>query len=333
MNLNDVEKKFLSILYKLKSQIKEIERFDSYKYCKDILTNEKIMRRYFNYLVHYTSYVKLKGKVIIDAGCGSGIFSVLLSLLSAEKVYAVDYIADCIEMTKFVVSIADLNNIEVIHSDIGELNQAEKSVDGIFCIEAISHIRDYKSFLDIASRVCKERGFLVIIDSNNGASPIIRRKNFKIWDIFENYSGQTAIFGHQKSDNCYLDMRAEIIGKNFPNLSQSEVREFAKYTFGYSKSEIIKAVSQFIKRDFSLKSEYSEGKCPLDPEFDCYMENLFNPIELKRELLNYGFKSLIKSNGTYRKGLRILNYFWELLSPLTIFLPKGFTLIAIKQRE
>lgn len=333
MDLNDVEKKFLSILYKLKIQTKEIERFDSYKYCKDYLTSEKMMRRYFNRLVHHTSSVELKGKVIIDAGCGSGIFSVLLSLLAAEKVYAVDYIADCIEMTKFVVSITDLDNIEVIHSDIGELNQAENSVDGIFCIETISHIRNYKSFLDIASRVCKEGGFLVIIDSNNGASPIIRKKNFKIWDILENYSGETEIFGHTKNDNCYLDMRAEIIRKNFPNLIQSEIRKFAKYTFGYSEAEIIKAIAQFIKGDFSLKSEYSEGKCPVDPAFDCYMENLFNPIELKRELLNYGYKSIIKSNGPYRKRLRILSYFWELLSPITIFLPRGFTLIAIKQKE
>ena len=89
------------------------------------------------------------------------------------------------QMADFLVKIAGLNNIEVIHSDIGELRLPEKSVDGILSIEAISHYRNYKSFLKMASKVLRNNGFLVIRDGNNGASPRIRKMTYKIWDIYD----------------------------------------------------------------------------------------------------------------------------------------------------
>lgn len=333
MTIRNVEIRFLSILDSLKKTENEyIKRLDSYKYVKNALTSESTGLRYFNGKINDIRYVKdsIKGKVIIDGGCGSGAFSVILSLLGAKKVYAIDYLADCIELTKFMINIANLDNVEVIHNDIIELDLPEKSIDGIFSIEAISHYRNYESFLEMASRVLKKGGFLVIRDGNNAASPHIRKKTFKTWDVFENYPKATTIFGHQKGDTCYLDMRKEIIKNEFSNLSQDEIEKFAKYTFAYSRDKIVKVIKQFIEGNFSLKSEYSYGKCPLDPETDCYMERLFNPIDLKHELRNYGFKSKIKSNGPARRDLRVLRYFWELLSPITIFLPRGFQIIAIK---
>lgn len=333
MNIKSVEGRFISILDSLKKTENEyIKELDSFKYIKSALTNESMMLKYFDGKINDIRYVKnsIEGEVIIDAGCGSGIFSVLLSLLGAKKVYAVDYLADCVEMTKFIINIANLDNVEVIHSDIGELDLPEKSIDGIFSIEAISHYRKYESFLDMASRVLRKGGFLLIGDDNNGASPHIRKKTFLIWDIFENHPKATTIFGHPKGDICYLDMRRKIIKNEFPNLNQDEIEKFAKYTFSYSREKIATAVNQFIEGDFSLILEYSYGKCPLDPETDCYMERLFNPKDLKRELRNYGFKSKIKSNGPARRDLRILRYIWELLSPVTIFLPRGFTIIAVK---
>ena len=92
----------------------------------------------------------------------------------------------------------------------------------------------------------------------------------------------------------------------------------------------VKAVNQFIKGDFSLKSAYSYGKCPLDPITDCYMELLIKPKDLVHELKNYGFKSKIYSSGPSRKSLRVLRFFWELFSPITIFFPRAFKIISIK---
>ena len=336
MNLKSVEVRFLSILESLKKKEDGyIKKLDSYKYIKKDLISKSLKLKCFDTAIRDISYVKnsIEGNTIIDAGCGSGSFSVILSLLGAKRVYAVDYIDNCIEMTKFMLNIAHIDNVEVIHSDIGKLDLPENSVDGIFSIEGISHYRNYELFLNMASKVLKKGGFLLIRDGNNGASLLIKKRNFKIWDIFENYpmDAGNSIFGHsQQVDTYYLDMRRKIIENEFHILNKYEIENFAKYTFGYNKEEIIKAANQFMKGDFSLKSEYSYGKCPLDPETDCYMERLFHPKALKRELRSYGFKSKIKSCGPARRDFRVPRFFWELFSPITIFLPKGFVLIATK---
>jgi len=334
MNTKNAEAKFLSILKTLKKSENEyIKKLDAYNYIKDYLDNETTMLNCFYCGLNDIHYVEnnIFGKTIIDAGCGSGAFSILLSLLGARKVYAIDFLADCIEITKIMIGTANLDNIETVQSDIGELNFSEESVDGIFSIESISHYRNYKTSLNIASKVLKRGGFLVIRDGNNGASPFTRKKNYKVWDTFENHPGTISISGHHKDNGYYLDERRNIIKNEFTSLSNIKIEMFAKYTFAYSREKIIEAVNQFIKGDFSLKSEYSYGKCPLDPITDCYMELLIKPKDLVHELKNHGFKSKIYSSGPSRKSLRVLRFFWELFSPITIFFPRAFKIISIKK--
>jgi 2-polyprenyl-3-methyl-5-hydroxy-6-metoxy-1,4-benzoquinol methylase len=330
-NIKNIENKFLSILESLNHpEYKSIKKFKSYRFIKKAVTSKAAMLRYFDLKIGDIRYVKntIENSVVVDAGCGAGMFSVLLSLLGAKKVYAVDCIADCVRMTRSLVSIAHIDNIEVIHSDIGTLDLPAGSIDSIFCIEAISHYKDYKSFLTMASIVLKKGGLLFIRDGNNAASPFVRKKNYKIWAMFENYPKATTIFGIEKDERCFSRIRKEIIELEFPTLSQTQAESFARYTFGYSREKIVTAVRQFIKGDFFLKSEFSYGKCPLNPEKDYYMEYLFNPIDLKHELRNYGFKSKVIARGPARRKLKLLRFVWELLSPLTIFLPGGFQLIA-----
>jgi 2-polyprenyl-3-methyl-5-hydroxy-6-metoxy-1,4-benzoquinol methylase len=224
------QERFISLIDRLEetgnSQIKVL---DSYKYFKNIFANKL---KDFDFMIRDIFFVRdaIEGKEIIDAGCGSGTFSILLSWLGARKVYAVDYSDDACEMTKFMINFADIGNVEVVHSDIGEFNLPGKSVDGIFSIEAISHYRNYETFLDMSSRVLRDDGFLVIRDNNNGASCQIRRKNLKIWDVFENYPGKTTVFGNTKSDTCYLVMRERIIQDEFPDLSLEEIKKYARFT-------------------------------------------------------------------------------------------------------
>ncbi|MDN3513894.1 MAG: class I SAM-dependent methyltransferase [Candidatus Brocadia sp.] len=333
MDIKAVETKFINILKNLKKNEDRFERcLGGYSYIQRHLQSEQTMFKYFYDLLNNTKYIRnsIEGNTLIDAGCGSGAFSLLLSLLGSKKVYAVDFLPECTEMAKEMVRIAEQDNIEVIQSDVGNLSMPEGSIDGIFSIEAISHYRDYKTFFIMASKSLKHGGFIVISDGNNGTSPSIRKKTYKIWDIFENHRGAITIEGHTKGDECYFDARKQIIRSEFPTLSETEVETFAKYSFGYSQKKVIEAANKFKRGDFSMKSEYSYGKCPLDPVTDCYMEKLFNPGDLKKELSVYGFKSRVYSVGPAKKSLRLLNHLWELLTPLTIYLPRAFKIIAIK---
>lgn len=300
---------------------------------KHTISNKLTGIKHLYTMLNDTRYVKdrIKGKVIMDAGCGAGTFSVLLGLLGAQKVYAVDYYTDCIDSTNFLAKSANLDNIETIESDIGELKLPANSVDGIFSVEAISHYRHYDAFLEIAGRITRKDGFLIIRDGNNGASPSVRRKNYRLWDVFENYPGAISLYGHSKGETCYLDQRKEIIREQFPELSPEQVTEYASFTFGYAKETIIEAVNQFMRNNFSQKSEFRRGVCPLDPILDTYMEYLFNPKELKRELAQYGFKARVISSGPARSDLRWLQAIWEWLSPITIYSPRGFQIVANKE--
>lgn len=333
MDIAKAESRFLSLLELLSQPENQyIKEFQSYRFVKKILANKSMMLKYIDLKTSDIRYVKkfIKGKTLIDAGCGSGSFSILLSLLGAKKVFAVDYVADSVEMTRAFANIANIKNITAIHSDIGKLDLPNDSIDGIFSIEAISHYQNCNSFFSMASKVLKDNGFLFIRDGNNKLSRYIRKRNYRIWDVFENYRDPITLFGYEKKGACYLDMRKKIIKDEFPDLSEEALEKFAKYTFAYCKERIIMAVSSFIKGDFSLKSEYTYGKCPLNPETDCYMEYLFDPIYLKRKLRHFGFRSKVISRGPANRNLRLLRYFWELFSPVTIFLLGGFQIIAIK---
>ena len=333
MNTKTTEEKFISTLKALReTDNAHIKELDAYKYVKDCLVSENMMSNHFYSGLNDIHYVRkdIAGKTLIDAGCGAGSFSILLSLLGANKVYAVDFIPDCLEMTEAMAGFAGLDDIETVQSDIGELDLPGESVDGIFSLESISHYRDYTSFLKNASRLLKKGGFLVIRDGNNGASPFTKKMNYKIWEIFENHPHAITISGHIKGDSCYLDERKKIIREEFSSLSEEKIDEFAKNTFSYSKEKIIEAVNQFIMGDFSLKSEYATGKCPKDPVTDCYMELLFHPKDLMRELKDYGFQSKLYAAGPSRKSLRVLKFLYEFLTPITIYLPRAFKIISRK---
>lgn len=333
MDIKIAEEKFIATLKDLRdAENAHVKELDAFKYVKDCLISENMMSNHFYSALNDAHYVRkeIQGKTVIDAGCGAGSFSVFLSLLGAKKVYAVDFMPDCLEMTEAMIGFAGLNNIETVQIDIGELSLPKESVDGIFSLESISHYRNYKSFLSNSSRLLKKGGFLVIRDGNNGASPFTKKMNYKIWDIFENQPGQVTISGHYKGDSYYLDERRKIIRKEFPSLSEEKIDEYAKKTFSYSREKIIEAVDQFITGDFSLKSEYAYGKCPKDPVTDCYMELLFHPKDLMRELQTYGFQSKLYAAGPSRKSLRAIKFLYEFLTPITIYLPRAFKITSKK---
>jgi len=334
MDTRAIEAKFLSVLDNIRQGrgqgSGDSEAFP--KYFESALASETTMRKYFDWQMGHTRYVRdsIEGRTLIDAGCGAGALSILLSLMGAKKVYAVDYLADQIAQARFAIRAAGTDNVELVQSDVASLDLPAESIDGIFSIEGISHYRHYPSFLEMAARVLKHGGFLVVSDGNNSASPILRRRTQRIWDAFENCPDGLSIYGHEKGDTCYLAARMEIIRSAFPQLEPEQVRQFAGYTFGYSKASTIAAVKQFMTGDYSLRSEYGPGKCPFDPESDCYMEALIHPGRLVRELRQYGFTATVKANGPANRRLRLLQIVWGALSPLTILLPRGFSIIARK---
>jgi 2-polyprenyl-3-methyl-5-hydroxy-6-metoxy-1,4-benzoquinol methylase len=332
--IREAESRFIELLNQLNEPVnRNLQKYQGFMYLRPALTSVHTMKKYFDSKMSDIRYVidSIEGNEIYDAGCGSGSFSILLSYLGAKKVIAVDFLDDAIVMTKKLVELAGIKNVEVVKGDIAEILKQKRRVDGIFSIEAISHYRNYKAFLRGAAECLGPGCFLVIRDGNNAASKSIRSKTYEIWDHFERNTFQCTIHGHQKGDGCYLKMREAIIKESFPSLTIEQIRNYAEWTFAYSRDNVIKAVTLFLKNDVSMRSEYAFAKCPLDPSTDLYMEYLINPYELKKELIELGFESSVKSLGPVRRQFFLIRYWWELLSAITIYTPRPFLLIARKQ--
>jgi len=336
VNTNDVRLQFVSILAAINDRqydpAREGERFPFYANAR--LGTEAARKRYFDYQFALTRYVadRIPEAVLVDAGCGVGCLSVLLSLLGAKKVYAVDYLAEQVEQARYVVRASGSRNIDVVQADVSLLDLPPASVDGIFSIEAISHYRDYLGFLRKAADIVRPGGFLLISDGNNGASPFVRTRVRKIWDVFENLPEPIELYGHSKNELCYVRMRKRIIREAFPELPEEQAELYARFTFGYSRESTVLAAGQFMKGDYSLRSEFSRDKCPLDPESDSHVEQMFDPRKLARELEEYGFRSVVRSRGPANPRLRAIRYLWERLSSITILLPRPFLIVASKAR-
>ena len=212
-DLKHIEELFISILeYLAKETNEDITKSYFYGPLVSTLRTREAMKKYFDKGMRDIAHVKhmIRGKIILDAGCGNGFTSVLLSLLGADKVIAVDNWSESIKMIKYIARFAQLKNIEAIHGDVARLNLKEKSLDGIFCIEALSHIMDYNRFLDMAINAVREKGFFMVQDGNNGRSPFTRYKNYYFWNVLENKPGPGVVCGHSK-DISFLQMRKKII--------------------------------------------------------------------------------------------------------------------------
>jgi len=105
----------------------------------------------------------IKGKVILDMGCGSGRYSLALSMLGAKKVYAVDLFAQSYQESKEIAKKESLN-IEFSEANFHNLPFKDEKFDFVFSNGTIHHSTSIKKSLKEYKRVLKngKKGFLYI---------------------------------------------------------------------------------------------------------------------------------------------------------------------------
>jgi ubiquinone/menaquinone biosynthesis C-methylase UbiE len=150
-NKNSLEKQTSDVYTSLWSQFEEGTIFDESKLLIQKRVPKDIIDNY------------IKGKVILDMGCGSGRYSLALSLLGAKKVYAIDLFAQSYQNVKKIVDEKNLN-VEFIEANFHDLPFKDETFDFIFCNGTIHHSRSIQKSLDEYKRVLKQggKGFLYI---------------------------------------------------------------------------------------------------------------------------------------------------------------------------
>lgn len=106
---------------------------------------------------------KIKGKRILDIGCGSGHY-VLEMLKTGKEVRAIDNSCEMIKLTNYLLSNNGFSEKAKL-ADIGEieLNQFEnKQFDTILCLDVIEHLPDEKIALKKITKLLKPNGILIL---------------------------------------------------------------------------------------------------------------------------------------------------------------------------
>jgi len=113
----------------------------------------------FNFLENCMN--KVSGKVIVDAGCGSGInVRYVANKFPRSKIYAFDIENKLIKLNR---KITKQKNIVFINHDLTKpLSQLKNKVDVLYCIDVLEHIKNYQQVLKVFNTWIKKNGYLII---------------------------------------------------------------------------------------------------------------------------------------------------------------------------
>jgi SAM-dependent methyltransferase len=211
------------------------------------------------------------------------------------------------------------------------LPYAGDSFDIVISIEAISHYHEVDRFLAEAARVLRPGGVLVVVDTNNGNNIFVRRKVRAIWELFEN--GPPGRLPGHIVERPFITKRRDIAQKNFPQLSESELDMLAKGTSGLWGEQLVAALRAYVENGVAPQSFY-QGGSPIDPLNGVYIEYLFDPMQLGRDMERHGLKATVRTYfGGARGGvLAVANHMLSAALPASIgmLFAQGFIISATK---
>lgn len=137
-------------------------------------------RMHLEHMAHYrfaTKYVK--GKTVLDTGCGAGYGSAFLKKVGAKKVVGVDIDPPTIEYTK---NHYRLSGLEFQVMDCTHLKFRDEVFDIVVSFEVLEHIKNYSQYLAEIKRVLKPGGLLILSTPNRKFLPL--RNPFHIKEFY-----------------------------------------------------------------------------------------------------------------------------------------------------
>ena len=261
------------------------------KYAKlaDPSIGQKIYRQ-LSYELKFGEMTIRPGNRVLDAGCGSGIYSVLFALNGAH-VLSVDYDERTTKSLDQVVQEFSLP-ITVKKADLSKPDPVIRSwtADRIFCSEAISHFHDTLGFVSEASFVLQPGGKILIADWNNGANPWVRKEIYDMWERSEIGPFTIGTFP-QNSNLPYVFRRWMIITNLCPDLSDEEVFQLGLRTSGVGGEELKQAILDYSDSRVMPDSTFARKNSVRQPERGQLNEEPLNPKTLVHMFKRLGVKS------------------------------------------
>jgi len=118
--------------------------------------------------------INLIGKVILDAGCGSGYSSgLLLKEFRPSQLTAFDFMPEQIDLAKKRGLRADFSV-----GDVTKIEFPDNTFDAVFIFGVLHHVSEWRKALYEVARVLKQKGVLLIEEPNKHCVALFDRLGF-----------------------------------------------------------------------------------------------------------------------------------------------------------
>lgn len=176
---------------------------DDYKIAQWSKHGLKRRIKYFRKIFTKTITVQ-NDKIILDAGCGSGIYSFMLAK-DGWKVISADYSLNMIKVTKDKLKSGNNSEPRLVVTDVNTLPVKSNAVNYIVCFGVLQHLYDAELAIKEFARILPEGGML-LINAPNKKFLVKRAQKFYNW-YNPQVIGKTSVkygFSAYKYENLYI---------------------------------------------------------------------------------------------------------------------------------
>lgn len=166
----------------------------------------------------------LKGKLVLEAGCGAGRFTEILLKKGARLVSSDLSSAVEVNIENFPVS----DNHLVVQADINDMPFADESFDVVVCLGVIQHTPNPEQTIESLYKLVKKGGYLVIDHYNFVRSSFFRLASFYRYYLRKKPSSFTIPYT-RKLVKRYLPLHKKFAKSRFLTMLLNRVSPVATY--------------------------------------------------------------------------------------------------------
>jgi SAM-dependent methyltransferase len=220
----------------------------------------------------------------------------------------------------------------VVRGSVHALPLPDRSLDFVYCNEALSHFLRPSAFLAEAARVLRPGGRLLVCDGNNAQNPRTVSHVREIWRRFEEGPPTPDLHGH-RIETPYRARRAAMIARARPELDPETVERLAWGTFGRHGRDVLERAEALLASRALPEAPPAVDRSPVDPEKGYLIENLIHGGELARELRALGFAVRVHAHfgGARSPWIAAANSVLRALGPGMIPFARSIKVVAVRR--